>query len=65
MAEKTFSVNIRLTEGQTEGLKALAGIKGVNVSEYIRLMVDGELEKNRDVLDDYTKRIAELRAKMK
>lgn len=65
MAEKTVAVNIRLTQKDSDGLKALADIKGVNVSEYIRLLISAELEKNKPFLDDYQQKLQELRAKMK
>lgn len=65
MASKIISVNVRLTQKASEGIKALADINGVNVSEYIRSMIDAELEKNEAFLNDYQKKLQELRAKMK
>lgn len=65
MAGKIISVNVRLTQKASEGIKALADINGVNVSEYIRSMIDAELEKNEAFLNDYQEKLQELRAKMK
>lgn len=64
MAKKVIPVNIRLSQEAAEGLKALADIKGTNVSDYMRALVAAELEKNRAFLDDYRQKLKELRAKM-
>lgn len=65
MAGKIISVNVRLTQKASEGIKALADINGATVSEYIRSMIDAELEKNEAFLNDYQEKLQELRAKMK
>ena len=64
MAEKVVPVNIRLSQSAADGLKALADIKGITVSDYMRALVTAELEKNKAFLDDYQQNLKELRAKM-
>ncbi len=64
MAEKVVPVNIRLSQTAAEGLKALADIRGITVSDYMRALVATELEKNKAFLDDYQQKLKELRAKM-
>jgi len=62
---KTVAVNIRLPQAAGEGIKALADINGVTVSDYIRALIAADLEKNQEVLQDYQSKLAELRRKMK
>ena len=62
---KTVAVNIRLPQVAGEGIKALADINGVTVSDYIRALITADLEKNQEVLQDYQSKLAELRRKMK
>lgn len=64
MAEKVVPVNIRLSQTAADGLKALADIKGITVSDYMRALVAAELEKNKAFLEDYQQKLKELRAKM-
>ena len=64
MAEKVVPVNIRLSQTAADGLKALADIKGITVSDYMRALVAAELEKNKTFLEDYQQKLKELRAKM-
>ncbi|WP_295359088.1 hypothetical protein [uncultured Succiniclasticum sp.] len=65
MADTTVSVNVRFPQAAADGVKALADIQGVTVSDYIRALVAADLEKNRAVLNDYQNKLAELRRKMK
>ena len=61
----TISINVRFPQAAADGLKALSDIQGVTVSDYIRALVAADLEKNKDVLEDYQRKVAELRSKMK
>lgn len=67
MAEKdnTVSINVRFPQAAADSLKSLSDIRGVTVSEYIRGLVTADIEKNKAVLVDYQKKLAELRKKMK
>lgn len=65
MADTTVSVNVRFPQVAADGVKALADIQGVTVSDYIRALVAADLEKNRAVLNDYQNKLVELRRKMK
>ena len=49
---KTVAVNIRLPQAAGEGIKALADINGVTVSDYIRALITADLKKNQEFLDD-------------
>ena len=64
MADKSVPVNIRLSQSAADGLKALADIRGITVSDYLRSLVAAELEKNAEVLLDYQRKLHELRNKM-
>ena len=64
MADTTVSVNVRFPQAAADGVKALADIKGITVSDYMRALVTAELEKNKAFLDDYQQKLKELRAKM-
>ncbi len=59
------SVAVRFPQAVADGMKALADIHGVTVSDYIRMLVTADLEKNKEFLDDYQRKLAELRSKMK
>lgn len=59
------SVAVRFPQAVADGMKALADIHGVTVSEYIRMLVTADLEKNKEFLDDYQRKLAELRSRMK
>ena len=59
------SVAVRFPQAVADGMKALADIHGVTVSDYIRMLVAADLEKNKEFLDDYQRKLAELRSKMK
>jgi hypothetical protein len=37
----------------------------VNISDYIRMLVAADLKKNEEFLDDYQRKLEELRNKMK
>ncbi len=66
MAEnKTVAVNIRLPQAAGEGIKALADINGVTVSDYVRALIAADIKKNQTVLLEYQNKLAELRRKMK
>lgn len=66
MAENnTISINVRFPQAAAEGLKCLADIQGVTTSDYIRGLVAADMEKNKAVLEDYQRKVAELRSKMK
>ena len=62
---KTVAVNIRLPQVAGEGIKALADINGVTVSDYIRALITADLKKNEEFLEDYQRKLEELRSKMK
>lgn len=64
MACKNVMTNFRLSPEEFEGIKILAAIKGVTVVDYVRSMFDEEIEKHRAVIDDYKKRVEELRNMM-
>ncbi len=64
-AGKIVPINVRLPQAAAEGLKALSDIQGVTVSDYVRALVAADLEKNKAVLEDYQRKLAELRGKMK
>ena len=59
------SVAVRFPQAAADDMKALADIHGVTVSEYIRMLVAADLKKNEVFLDDYRRKLAELRSKMK
>jgi hypothetical protein len=59
------SVAVRFPQAVADGMKALADIHGVTVSDYIRMLVTADLEKNKVFLDDYQRKLQELRSKMK
>lgn len=59
------SVAVRFPQAAADGMKALADIHGVTVSDYIRMLVKADLEKNKEFLDDYQRKLEELRSKMK
>ena len=61
---KTVAVNIRLPQAAGEGIKALADINGVTVSDYIRALITADLKKKQEFLDDYQRKLKELRGKM-
>lgn len=65
MADNNVSVAVRFPQAVADGMKALADIHGVTVSDYIRMLVTADLEKNKEFLDDYQRKLAELRSKMK
>lgn len=66
MAENnTVSINVRFPQAAADGMKALADIHGVTVSDYIRMLVAADIEKNKEFLDDYQRKLEELRNKMK
>lgn len=65
MAGKIIAINVRLSQEAAEGLKALSDINGVTVSDYVRALVAADLEKNKEFLDDYQRKLQELRGKMK
>lgn len=65
MAGKIIAINVRLSQEAAEGLKALSDINGVTVSDYVRGLVAADLEKNKEFLDDYQRKLQELRGKMK
>lgn len=59
------SVAVRFPQAVADGMKALADINGVTVSDYIRGLVAADLDRNKEVLEDYQNKLAELRSKMK
>ena len=59
------SVAERVPQAVADGMKALADIHGVTVSDYIRMLVAADIEKNKEFLDDYQRKLEELRNKMK
>ena len=65
MADNNVSVAVRFPQAVADGMKALADIHGVTVSDYIRMLVTADLEKNKEFLDEYQRKLAELRSKMK
>lgn len=64
MACKNVMTNFRLSPEEFEGIKILAAIKGVTVVDYVRNMFDEEIARHRTVIDDYKKRVEELRSRM-
>lgn len=65
MAGKIIAINVRLSQETAEGLKALSDINGVTVSDYVRALVAADLENNKEFLEDYQRKLQELRVKMK
>lgn len=65
MAGKIIAINVRLSQEAAEGLKALSDINGVTVSDYVRALVAADLENNKEFLEDYQRKLQELRGKMK
>ena len=59
------SVAVRFPQAVADGMKALADIHGVTVSDYIRMLVAADLKKNEEFLNDYQRKLEELRRKMK
>ena len=62
---KSVTVAVRFPQAVEDGMKALADIHGVNISDYIRMLVAADLKKNEEFLDDYQRKLEELRSKMK
>lgn len=65
MAGKIIAINVRLSQTAADGLKALSDINGVTVSDYVRGLVAADLENNKEFLEDYQRKLQELRVKMK
>ena len=43
----TDNLNVRISPVLSEGLDALASMKGMNKAEYIRLLIQNDIEKNK------------------